>query len=453
MAIYLSNFEKTLKSLLSVSFLLIIFDSYEIFEVPLSWLGSFLLTLIVFILYRKEEIKFNQLIFVCVLVGLMPTLLTLNYSFNSEDEIIYILLRIFSFISFAFTSFVISKSNYKKVVLASLKSTFYIAILFSLYLYIAQIFNLYEPFRNRPGTGILGFDQQNNFWISGSHRMVGTFREPVFLVSILFPIFLVVHFKNMNSIKFYIGAALLFGLTKSELALILVIFLIIIDLFRKNIGFNNLIFFLVFFICFFIPIKECDISPTNIECPQYTITDSTSSNQFNNEEIENINESTESTVTNQLDSVQFEDSERSDIISFTLDFISLNSGFGFNNTNEIYTKHLSKNINHEMYLVNRTSPEYLKVKYLSKSFGTGRYFLTYENINIQNNLLFNTFSIGLIYLVFIMLFLIYFFYKDFDQGLKYLLLVASISLASFEDLLPIFGLCIGLMFTMDRNES
>ena len=453
MAIYLSNFEKTLKSLLSVSFLLIIFDSYEIFEVPLSWLGSFLLTLIVFILYRKEEIKFNQLIFVCVLVGLMPTLLTLNYSFYSEDEIIYILLRIFSFISFAFTSFVISKSNYKKVVLASLKSTFYIAILFSLYLYIAQIFNLYEPFRNRPGTGILGFDQQNNFWISGSHRMVGTFREPVFLVSILFPIFLVVHFKNMNSIKFYIGAALLFGLTKSELALILVIFLIIIDLFRKNIGFNNLIFFLVFFICFFIPIKECDISPTNIECPQYTITDSTSSNQFNSEEIENINESTESTVTNQLDSVQFEDSERSDIISFTLDFISLNSGFCFNNTNEIYTKHLSKNINHEMYLVNRTLPEYLKVRYLSKSFGTGRYFLTYENINIQNNLLFNTFSIGLIYLVFIMLFLIYFFYKDFDQGLKYLLLVVSISLASFEDLLPIFGLCIGLMFTMDRNES
>ena len=248
MAIYLSNFEKTLKSLLSVSFLLIIFDSYEIFEVPLSWLGSFLLTLIVFILYRKEEIKFNQLIFVCVLVGLMPTLLTLNYSFYSEDEIIYILLRIFSFISFAFTSFVISKSNYKKVVLASLKSTFYIAILFSLYLYIAQIFNLYEPFRNRPGTGILGFDQQNNFWISGSHRMVGTFREPVFLVSILFPIFLVVHFKNLNSIKFYIGAALLFGLTKSELALILVIFLIIIDLFRKNIGFNNLIFLYPFII-------------------------------------------------------------------------------------------------------------------------------------------------------------------------------------------------------------
>ena len=65
-----------------------------------------------------------------------------------------------------------------------------------------------------------------------------------------------------------------------------------------------------------------------------------------------------------------------------------------------------------MYLVNRTLPEYLKVKYLSKSFGTGRYFLTYENINIQNNFLFNLFSIGMIYLVFILYFL-YIFSKKF----------------------------------------
>ena len=78
------------------------------------------------------------------------------------------------------------------------------------------------------------------------------------------------------------------------------------------------LFFLLFLICFFIPIKECDISPSNIECPQYTTTDSVSSNQPDTEEIENINESNESTVTNQLNSVQFEDSERSDTISFTL---------------------------------------------------------------------------------------------------------------------------------------
>ena len=33
----------------------------------------------------------------------------------------------------------------------------------------------------------------------------------------------------------------------------------------------------------------------------------------------------------------------------------------------------------------------LKTQYLSDAFGTGRYFLTYEVINIQNNLLFNFF--------------------------------------------------------------
>tara|TARA_B100001121_G_scaffold200763_1_gene175562 strand:- start:726 stop:2087 length:1362 start_codon:yes stop_codon:yes gene_type:complete len=453
MAIYLSNFEKTLQAFFSISFLLIIFDSYEIFTVPLSWLGSFLLTFIVFMLYRKEEIKFNQLMLICILIGLLPTLFTLTSSTYSEEKLIYTLLRIFSFLSFVFISFVISKSKYKKVILESLKLTFYIAVLFSLYLYVAQIFNLYEPFRNRPGTGILGFDQQNNFWVSGSHRIVGTFREPVFLVSILFPMFLVIHFKNINSIKFYVGAALLFGLTKSELALVLVILLILIDLIRKNIGLNNLLFFLVFFICFFIPVKECDISPSNIECPQYTNSQSTSSDQLYSDEIENINEDIKNTSIIQLDRVQFEDRERSDIITFALNFVSLNSGLGFNNTNEIYTKQLSENVNQEMYLVNRTLPEYLKVKYLSKSFGTGRYFLIYENVNIQNNLLFNTFSIGMIYLVFVMLFLIHFFYKDFNHGLMYFLLVVSISLASFEDLLPIFGLCIGLMFTMDRNES
>ena len=81
--------------------------------------------------------------------------------------------------------------------------------------------------------------------------------------------------------------------------------LIFIELIRKNIGLNNLLFFLVFFICFFIPIKECDISPSNLECPQYTITEVTSSNIIDTKEVGYNNESIENTVTNQLDSVQF----------------------------------------------------------------------------------------------------------------------------------------------------
>ena len=74
-------------------------------------------------------------------------------------------------------------------------------------------------------------------------------------------------------------------------------------------------------------------------------------------------------------------------------------------------------------------------------------------VNIQNNLLFNVFSIGMIYVIFIFGLLLFFLLKDFNQGIKVILIILSISLASFEDLLPIFGLCLGLMFTMERYED
>ena len=85
---------------------------------------------------------------------------------------------------------------------------------FSLYVFIAQIFNFFEPFRNRPGTGIFGFDEQTNFWIYGSHRLIGSFREPIFLVSILFPVFVILHFKTNITKLNYALFAILFGLTK-----------------------------------------------------------------------------------------------------------------------------------------------------------------------------------------------------------------------------------------------
>ena len=130
-----------------------------------------------------------------------------------------------------------------------------------------------------------------------------------------------------------------------------------------------------------------------------------------------------------------------------------NIGFGFQGTNQKYTKFLAKNVQDEMYLTNRTLPEYLKIKYLSNSFGTGRYFLTYENINIQNNFLFNFFSIGFLYLLAILLLLIYLLFDNFNRFLYVSMLIFTISLSSIEDLLPIFGLCLGLVFTMVDNED
>ena len=95
----------------------------------------------------------------------------------------------------------------------------------------------------------------------------------------------------------------------------------------------------------------------------------------------------------------------------------------------------------------------MNIQYLAKSFGTGRYFLLYEDINLQNNFLFNFFSIGPLYGILLFLFILGFLNYDLKNGLKILLVLITISLASFEDLLPVYGLYLGLMFKMERHED
>ena len=162
-------------------------------------------------------------------------------------------------------------------------------------------------------------------------------------------------------------------------------------------------------------------------------------------DVENDIDNQESNLTSLLN----ENRERLDIISFTTNKIFENTGYGFLSINKVYTEYLDQEVSHKMYLTNRTLPKYLKVQYLSDSFGTGRYFLTYEIVNIQNNFLFNFFSIGMFYLIMNVLVIIFSFQKNFSHGLKVSLLLISIGLGSMEDLLPLFGLYLSLMFTME----
>ena len=438
-------FKSTL--LLDISLFLSIFlmflDSYQILSFPITWIGTGLFLILCLAIFYKQEIKLNFLYLIILVIALLPTL----FNLSTSDINLYTFLRVFSFLGFALTLLVFTKTHYQENILRNLKAVFFLIVGLSIYTYFAQLFNFYEPFRNRPGTGILGFDTQQNFWISGSHRLVGTFREPVFLVSLLFPSFLVIHFQSRNSKIFYIISAIIFGLTKSELAIIFVALFILVELLLKNFDFNSIIFLLVFLICFFVPIKECDISPNNIECPTYT--EEEINNKLNLQEETNFSD----TLVVDLNEIEFQDRERSDTISFGINSITNNTGFGFQHTNHKYTNFFSEAVNNEMYLVNRTLPEYLKVKYLTRSFGTGRYFLVYENINIQNNFLFNLFSIGNFYLLILILLILYSFNKSFEKGLKVSLMTLCISMASVEDLLPIFGLYMSLVFTLERNEN
>ena len=440
----LIRYEKIIEILFFLSLTLVFLDSYEFMQFPLTWLGNFLIVGICIFIFIKERMRTNLLLLLVIFTTLLPTIFNLFTFDFITSEIIYTITRVASYLGFIITFFVISKSQFKNIIFKNLTNVFYLVIALSIYTYFAQLFNFYEPYRNRPGTGILGFDIQTNFWITDSHRMMGTFREPVFLVSILFPSFLVIHYKSINTTFFYFLSAVLFGLTKSELSLILLLaFLFVEIILTKKLNLKVLIFAIVFFLGFFIPINECDISPQNYECPQ-------------NNDIETTNDSYDEDLENQLTSpkdFEFQNRERLDSVEFFTDFLSENTGYGFQSTNQIYTSYLAKEVNNEMYLTNRTLPEYLNVRYLSGSFGTGRYFLTYENINLQNNFMFNLFSIGMIYLIILFCIILFSLQNNLQNGIKVTFILFSVAIASIEDLLPIYGLYLSLMFTMDQNED
>ncbi len=439
------KFDKLIEKSLFFSLLLSFLDSYQLFKIPLSWIGAVFLLIIFVILAVIEKIKIPNLAIPCIVIALLPTIFNFSIIGEIVDGVLYTALRVFSFITFLFITYIGSKSDYKYIIISALQKAFIVISIFSFYTYIAQIFNFYEPFRNRPGTGVLGFDTQVNFWSSDSHRLIGTFREPIFLVSILFPVFLTLHNRNGQHYYLYVLSGILFGLTKSELAVILVTTFFLVQFLIKRINLRVVSFIAIFFIFFFAPIRECRLSPNNIECPQLNKIETNVTSE-NKNEVETF-QATSPT------SFKYENQERIDTITFASKYLNDNTGFGFQGTNKIYTEYLRKNINNEMYLTNRTLPKYLKIQYLSDSFGTGRYFLTYEIINIQNNFLFNFFSIGSIYMVFIFLLLLYLFIHNLNYFLYIGLVIFTMSLSSIEDLNPIYAVCLGLLFTMEQYED
>ena len=80
----------------------------------------------------------------------------------------YLGIRLFSYLGFILVFFVIINFGYKEAIVESLKIIFYLISIMSIYFFIAQIFNIPEPIRNRPCTGILGFDIQTTFGVQGA---------------------------------------------------------------------------------------------------------------------------------------------------------------------------------------------------------------------------------------------------------------------------------------------
>ena len=85
-----SKFEKLIEILLFTSILLIFLDSYQLFSIPLTWLGSSLLLVITFLIYRKEKIKIDTFFLLIVIICLTPTIF--NIFFNDYFKLNFFIL-------------------------------------------------------------------------------------------------------------------------------------------------------------------------------------------------------------------------------------------------------------------------------------------------------------------------------------------------------------------------
>ena len=121
---------KIIESFLFFAIFLICLDSYQIFQIPLTWIGSSILLLVAFFLYFNEKLSLNLAIFVIYSIATIPTLVN---SFYSEYDLRYLVLRIFSFSSFTFILFVLVKTSKSTLILNSLKKVYYSVFIISIY--------------------------------------------------------------------------------------------------------------------------------------------------------------------------------------------------------------------------------------------------------------------------------------------------------------------------------
>ena len=71
--------------------LLLFLDSYQIFSIPLTWIGNGLLFIIFVFTSLKNKIKLNQITLILILTSLSPTLINTS---NIDVELSYIFLRV-----------------------------------------------------------------------------------------------------------------------------------------------------------------------------------------------------------------------------------------------------------------------------------------------------------------------------------------------------------------------
>ena len=434
-----------------LGFLLIFLEAYQIFSIPLSWIG---LSLIFLYSFNFKNIFTTNPLLKVLLIGFI-ILIIIDLSFIASNpqllNIQYFVLRIFNIISFI-VLFILFKNNdvIQDLQLdTKIKNFIIIFSVLSIYIYFAQIFDLFEPLRNRSNTSVYSNSLQTTFWPEASHRALGTFREPSYLVSYFLPlIYLRIKSVNKLSITTLILCSTIIGLAKSDFSLVFCAFLLLIEIIefitRKRIDYQIIIFSIIVISFSQINIVECNLNPDSKDCLNY-FEEKEEANIFNDDIV--FNDSNNNFIEENSSLIDF-DNERFAIYRFVLDSFDNIDHKGVLYANIVFQEYSSKLTQIEMYLTNRTQPNYLLDNFPTQNFGTGRYSLIRYPINLQNKLVFYYVSYGPLVLVIIILLLLNLIkiYNNNFQFKYFIVMILFLILSPIEELNSYFGFILGYAF-------
>jgi len=434
-----------------LGFLLIFLEAYQIFSIPLSWIG---LSLIFLYSFNFKNIFTTNPLLKVFLIGFI-ILIIIDLAFIASNpqllNIQYFVLRIFNIISFV-VLFILFKNNdvIQDLQLdTKIKNFIIIFSVLSIYIYFAQIFDLFEPLRNRSNTSVYSNSLQTTFWPEASHRALGTFREPSYLVSYFLPL-IYLRIKSLNKLSFttLVLCSVIIGLAKSDFALVFCAFLLLIEIIefitRKKIDYQIIIFSIIVISFSQINIVECNLNPDSKDCLNY-FEEKEEANIFNDDIV--FNDSINNFTEENSSLIDF-DNERFAIFRFVLNSFDNIDHKGVLYANIVFQEYSSKLTQIEMYLTNRTQPNYLLDNFPTQNFGTGRYSLIRYPINLQNKLVFYYVSYGPLVLVIIILLLLNLIknYNNKFQFKYFIVMILFLILSPIEELNSYFGFILGYAF-------
>ena len=425
---------------LIICLFLISLDAYSLMGIPLQWIGLAFLSLFLLINLKFIETRFNSILFIFGALLFLPIFFEI-ISDNSLLGNLSYQLRIFNFVTFLmafYASLTLFENINNETFINYLEKFLVLISLVAIYIFFSQIFDLYEPIRNRSNTSYRGsFTTQTTFWPYEPHRAMSTFREPVLFISYMIPLSFILFFEK-NKINFFtiITISLALGLSRSDLLRIYVllglVLYIIIGLYKKSFQIRKVLPLILILLFSLISIKECAINPNNQECEALNI--ATDVRVISFEDIGNVTE------------VDIDRSNTLDyLLSGNVDFV----GNGFNSIVKNFQNYVTEEINKEMYLTNRVLPEYLNSRYQAQNFGTGDYPTIFYPRNTQSLFVNLLAAFGIFPLIIISLLLYFLIFKRKNARItEFIFLTSFFFIIPIEEFNALTGLIFGYAYTI-----